>query len=128
MGSRAVTEFSGVPAQNPYWAIFNLVESVIGGEMDVEALRERHVFKREMGATVQKPEATPPANPTTTDSANLVCCASCRHFQADEVGDGSGIGKCTVSGEGGTTDTPRRGRGQGGDVNFRRREMTHPKT
>lgn len=74
--------------------------------MDVEALRERHVFKREMGATVQKPEATPPANPTTTDSANLVCWASCRHFQADEVGDGSGIGKCTVGGEGGTTDTP----------------------
>lgn len=41
-----------------------------------------------------------PADPIT------VCCADCRHFLQDTVGDGSGIGRCAVKGEGSRRPQP----------------------
>ena len=46
------------------------------------------------------PESSPPAAellpPTTEPPNELICCGDCRQFQADAIGDGSGIGCCAA--------------------------------
>ena len=51
----------------------------------------------EIEPVTQPDDTSQGTNAAENASESLVCCADCQHFQPDTVGDGTGIGDCTIN-------------------------------
>ena len=101
--AKACRGVEGIDAAT-FRALLNLedVRNIEGGHIPLVAL---NAYARSFAAGLQCGRITVLPAPKAILTSR-VRCADCRHFERDPIGDGAGIGRCRVQGEGTSPGQP----------------------